>query len=59
MEQVCTRPAGRGHSAEYRQAYLNKIQSDYASLIDVFIEHKEDVTSTTIENYIGDAITIA
>ncbi len=24
MEQVCTRPAGRGHSAEYRQAYYHK-----------------------------------
>lgn len=24
MEQVCTRPAGRGHAAEYRQAYYHK-----------------------------------
>ena len=24
MEQVCTRPAGRGHSAEYRPAYYHK-----------------------------------
>ena len=24
MEQVCTRPAGRGHSAEYRQSYYHK-----------------------------------
>ena len=24
MEQVCTRPAGRGHSATYRQAYYHK-----------------------------------
>ncbi len=46
-------------SVNLAQTYLNKIQSDYASLIDVFIEHKEDVTSATIENYIGDAIVIA
>jgi hypothetical protein len=24
MEQICTRPAGRGHSAEYRQGYYHK-----------------------------------
>ena len=38
--------------------YLTKIREDYLSLIDVFIEHKGDVTSSVIENYIGDAIII-
>ena len=39
--------------------YLNKIQSDYASLVDAFIEHKESVTGQAIENYIGSAVSIA
>ena len=39
--------------------HLNKIQSDYATLIDVFIAHKDEVTGEAITNYIGDAIVIA
>lgn len=34
---------------------LNKIQSDYASLIDVFIGNKDKVTGDAIETYIGQA----
>ena len=40
------------------KTYLNKIRSDYATLIDVFIAHKDDVTGNTIEEFIGDAIYI-
>ena len=46
-------------SVNLAQAYLNKIRVDYASLIDIFIKHKDEVTGTTIENYIGGAIVIA
>lgn len=45
-------------SVNLAQKYLDKIRADYASLIDVFIAHKDDVTGTTIENYIGSAIVI-
>ncbi len=50
--------SGINASVNLAQAYLNKIRADYASLIDVFIAHKEDVTGTTIGNYIGSAIVI-
>ena len=33
--------------------YLNKIQDDYAKLIDILIAHKDEVTSATIVSYIG------
>lgn len=39
-------------SVNLSSTYLAKIQSDYASLIDAFIEHKDSVTSSTIENFI-------
>ena len=45
-------------SVNLASTYLNKIQSDYATLIDVFIVNKDLVTGTTIENYIGSANTI-
>ena len=38
--------------------YLSKIRSDYASLIDLFIENKDLMTGETIEAFIGDAIVI-
>ena len=37
-------------------AVLEKIQSDYATLLDAFIANKDSVTGSTIENFIGDAI---
>lgn len=46
-------------SVNLASKHLAKIQSDYATLIDVFILNKENVTGATIENYIGDAIVIA
>ena len=38
--------------------YLSKIQSDYATLVDIFIENLDVVTGGTIESYIGEAIVI-
>lgn len=35
--------------------YLTKIREDYLTLIDVFIENKDKVNSSTIEDYIGSA----
>ena len=46
-------------SVNLSSTYLNKIQSDYATLVDVFIAHKDSVTGEAIGNYIGDAIVIA
>jgi len=46
-------------SVNLSTVYLTKIQNDYAALIDVFIAHKDDVTSATINTWIGDAIVIA
>ena len=45
-------------SVNLSSTYLNKIQSDYASLIDIFIEHKDSVTGDAIANYIGGAVVI-
>ena len=38
------------------QVLLNKIQSDYATIVDVFVAHKDSVTGEAIENYIGSAV---
>ena len=46
-------------SVNLSTVYLTKIQNDYAALIDIFIAHKNDVTSATITTYVGDAIVIA
>lgn len=51
--------SGINASVNLATKYLDKIQSDYATLIDIFIEHKDTVTSDTIDSYIGDAIVIA
>ena len=51
--------SGINASVNLATKYLNKIQSDYATLIDVFIEHKDTITSDTIDSYIGDAVVIA
>ena len=40
-------------SVNLAKKHIDKIQSDYATLIDVFIENKDIVTGETIENYIG------
>ena len=40
-------------SVNLAKTHIDKIQSDYATLIDVFIENKDIVTGETIENYIG------
>ena len=45
-------------SVNLSQTYLNKVQSDYASLIDVFVAHKESVTGDAITTYIGSAVVI-
>lgn len=37
---------------------LDKIQADYATLIDVFIANKDQVTGDTIDDYIGDATVV-
>ena len=50
--------SGIAASVNLSSVYLNKIQSDYASLIDIFIEHKDDVTSASIADYIGSAVVI-
>ena len=51
--------SGISASVNLASKYLNKIQADYSTLIDVFIEHKDTVTSATIDTYIGEAIVIA
>ncbi|MBR2505677.1 MAG: InlB B-repeat-containing protein [Bacilli bacterium] len=51
--------SGISASVNLATKYLNKIQSDYATLIDLFIEHKDTITSDYIDSYIGDAIVIA
>lgn len=43
-------------SVNLASKYLNKIQSDYALLIDIFIANKDKVTGEAIENYIGSAV---
>ena len=40
------------------RAILDKIQADYATLIDLFIMHKEVVTGETIDAYIGNAAVV-
>ena len=45
-------------SVNLSTTYLNKIQSDYATLVDAFIEHKDSVTGDAIATYIGNAVVI-
>ena len=45
-------------SVNLSSTYLDKIQSDYATLIDVFIANKGNVTGLTITTYIGSAAVI-
>lgn len=45
--------SGINASVNLAQDYLDKIQSDYATLIDVFKEHKGDVTGDIIADFIG------
>lgn len=33
--------------------YLNKLMSDYSSLVDILIENKEKITVEAIKSYIG------
>lgn len=42
-------------SVEFKlpQKYIQKIQDDYDTLIDIFIEHKDQITSQTIDSLIG------
>ncbi len=51
--------SGIAASVNLAQTYLKKIREDYASLIDAFIKNKDEITGTTIEEYIGNAIVIA
>lgn len=41
------------------ETYLDKIRDDYASLIDVFIENKDDVSGDTITDFVGSAAIIS
>ena len=47
--------SGIAASVNLSSVYVDKIQSDYATLIDVFIENKDDMPSASIVEYIGDA----
>ena len=38
--------------------HLEKIQNDYGTLIDIFIENKDNVNGETIQDYIGEATVI-
>ena len=41
-------------SVTLSNTYLNKIRADYLTLIDIFIAHKDDISSQSIADYIGD-----
>ena len=45
-------------SVNLSQTYLNKIQSDYATYIDIFIQNKDNVTGATIEQFVGQPATL-
>lgn len=45
-------------SVNLSKTYLDRIQSDYAKLIDIFIAHKDSVTGEAITTYIGNAAVI-
>ena len=51
--------SGINASVNLLQTYLAKIQSDYATLIDIFIAGKDNINSSTIVNFIGLAANIA
>lgn len=46
--------SGISASVNLSSTYLNKIQSDYATLVDTFIANKDNIGSSDIANYIGD-----
>ena len=43
---------------KYNVKHLEKIQNDYGTLIDIFIENKDNVNGETIQDYIGKATVI-
>ena len=45
-------------SVNLSSTYLDKIQADYAELIDIFIAHKGEITGEAITAYVGNAIEI-
>ena len=45
-------------SVNLSKTYLDKIQNDYATLVDAFIANKESVTGDAIATYIGSAVVI-
>lgn len=45
---------GINASVTLASEYIEKIEEDYATLIDTFIEHKGDITGEMIEDYIGE-----
>ena len=49
---------GISASVNLANKYLQKIRSDYLTLIDIFIAHKGDITSQTIIDYIGNPVVI-
>lgn len=49
---------GIAASVNLANTYLEKIREDYLTLIDIFIANKDSVNSQTIENYIGEPITL-
>ena len=50
--------SGIAASVSLAKTDLDKIQADYATLIDVFIANKDLVTGDTIDGYIGDATVV-
>ena len=50
--------SGINASVNLNQTYLNKIQSDYATYFDIFIQNKDNVTGATIEQFIGQPATL-
>ena len=50
--------SGINASVNLNQTHLNKIQSDYATYIDIFIQNKDNVTGATIEQFIGRPATL-
>lgn len=45
-------------SVNLAQKYLDKVQADYSTLIDIFVTNKEKITGSAISDYIGTATVI-
>ena len=49
---------GIAASVNLSNAYLEKIRADYLSLIDIFVENKDNITGDDIKSFIGNASAI-